>query len=278
VSERTILVLGGTGFVGSYLREHLRDAYRVVTTSRSGAGADHAFELADAPSSKLFDAVAPDVVVNCTVAYGSTLEKCFDVHVRQSAALFMAIRHRPIHFVQISSVSATADNKHASDYGFTKAMGDQLLGYCAGNGPFQVSILRFGQMFDLVGRSARSQPGLAAWVAAMKTGEPITVYTRAEQKRSYIPVQTAVRAIELAIRTPVLGTHDVISPDAYTPLELARLLAQLAGYDSSRMALVDKQALGYSIPGCSPEFEDWMSRQEPCVTYFARLVGNQRSP
>jgi nucleoside-diphosphate-sugar epimerase len=272
VSDKTVLVLGATGFVGSYLADELRAGHRVVTTSRSGASADHAFELADAASSTLFDTVAPDVVVNCTVGYGPTLEECFEVNVRQSAALYMALRRRSLHFVQLSSVSAAPDNRHATDYGLTKSLGEELLRHCAANGSLRVSILRFGQIFDLAGRFAKSQPGLAAWVAAMHAGAPITVYTRDAQPRSYIPVETVVRAVVHAIRTPVLGTHDVIGPDAYTPLELARLLVELAGYDASRIALVDKHALGYRIPACSPHFERWMSQQEPCATAFARLV------
>lgn len=279
MSKKTVLILGGTGFVGSYLRDRLRDEYRVLTTSRSGAGADLAFDLAQASSTPIFDEVGPDAVVNCTVCYGATLEECFEVNVRQSGMLFMALRNRPLHFVQLSSVSATPENKHLDDYGLTKAMSDELLHYCGLRGQFDVSILRFSQIFDADGRSARSQPGLHAWVRALAAGEPIEVYDREPRKRSYIPVETVAGAIALAIREAIHGTHDVIAPETYTPLELVRVLAGLAHYDASRLAVVDKAALAYAIPPCSPRFEGWLAEQEPVPEAFARLFLNRdRSP
>ncbi|CAN5923679.1 hypothetical protein BH11MYX4_BH11MYX4_04750 [soil metagenome] len=279
MSKKTVLILGGTGFVGSYLREHLRDEHRVLTTSRSGAGADLAFDLARASTTSLFDEVAPDAVVNCTVCYGATLEECFEVNVRQSGTLFMALRNRPLHFVQISSVSATPENRHHNDYGLTKALSDELLEYCALRGALRVSILRFSQIFDTGGRSAGSQPGLHAWVKALATGEPIKVYDRAPKKRSYIPVETVAGAIALTIREAIHGTHDVMTPETYTPLELVHLLAGLADYDTSRIEVVDKEALGYAIPPCSPRFEGWLAKQEPARAAFARLFpGRARSP
>lgn len=275
VSSRTVLILGGTGFVGSYLREHLRGEHRVVATSRSGAGADRAFRLADAASTSLFDEVAPDVVVNCTVSYASTLEECLAVNLHQTAALYLALRHRPLQLVQISSVSATADNKHQSDYGFTKAMGDELLAHVASHGELRATVLRFSQIFDAAGRSASSQPGLEAWGTAIRKGEPIRVFDREPRKRSYLPVESVVRAIAHAIRVPVHGTHDVIATESYTPRELVHLLAELGGYDPSRIERVDRSAAGYAIPACSPAFEGVLA-QEPLRAAFARLLARDQ--
>ena len=270
-SQKTVLILGGAGFVGAHVRERLRDEHRVLTTSRSGAGADYAFDLARSSESSIFDEVAPDVVVNCTAGYGRALAECLEVNVCHSAALFTRLQDRPLHFVQISSLSATPENKLATPYGLTKHIGDELLGYCASKGQLSASILRFGQIFDAEGRCAKSQPGLDGWVKSLKRGEPITVYGRAPQKRSYIPVQTVARAVAFAIRNAILRTHDVVAPESYAPLELALLLAKLAGRDASAIVSVDRTAFGYSIPACSPEFDRWMSEQEPCSAFFARM-------
>lgn len=275
MSKKTVLILGGTGFVGSYLRTYLEGDYRVVTTSRSGTNADHAFELGQASSTRLFDEVAPDAIVNCTVCYGPTLEACFEVNVREQAGLFMALRSRPLHFLQISSVSAAPANRHLNDYSLTKFMADELLSYGAASAKLRVTILRFAQIFDSAGGSEKSQPGLHAWVASLRKGEPIKVYDRDAQKRSYLPVQTAAGAVELAIRHPIYGTHDVIAPEAYTPRELAHLLAGLAGCDASRIELVDKSALGYAIPAVSAQFEGWMSEQTPVPQFLARFFAKQ---
>ncbi len=272
MTTRTVLILGGTGFVGSCLREHLRSKYRVVATSRSGAGADRAFELGDAASSTLFDEVAPDVIVNCTVSYGPGLRECLDVNVRQAGALYLALRERPLHFIQVSSVSATSENRSSSDYGFTKAMGDDLLTYATAHGDLVATILRFSQIFDAGGRSAASQPGLHAWASAVRGGEPLRVFDHEPRKRSYLPVETVVRAIEHAIENRIRGTHDVIAAESYTPLELVHLLAELGGYDAARIERVDRSAAAYVIPACSPQFEVLLAQQEPLRRAFERLV------
>ena len=275
MTARTVLILGGTGFVGSYLREHLRDVYSVVATSRSGAGADRAFDISNATSTSLFDDVAPDVIVNCTVSYGATLEECLEVNVRQSGALYLALRDRPIHFIQVSSVSATAENRRLDDYGFTKGLGDDLLAYCAERSELAVSILRFAQIFDVQGRSARSQPGLHAWVRAVLESKPIRVFDREPRKRSYVPIESVVRAIEQAIRQATVGTHDVIAAESYTPRELVHLFAELGDYDISRIEVVDQRAAGYAIPCCSPSFEALLAEQEPMRTALARLLARR---
>ena len=279
VSPKTVLILGGTGFIGSYLHEHLRGEHRVVATSRSGAGADHAFRLDDAASSSLFDEVAPDVVVNCTVSYAATLEESLKVNVYQTGALYLALRQRSLQLIQISSVSATHKNKQQSDYGFTKAMCDELLAHVAARSNLTATILRFPQIFDAEGRSASSQPGLEAWANAIRKGAPISVFDREPQKRSYLPIESVVRAIAHAIRVPVLGTHDVVAAESYTPSELVHLLAELGGYDRSRIEHVDKSAAGYAIPACSPEFEALLASNEPVRAAFSRLLArNEGAP
>jgi nucleoside-diphosphate-sugar epimerase len=268
---KTVLVLGANGLIGSRLRERLRADYRVVATTRSGAGADVAFALEQASSTTLFDTIAPDVVVNCTVAYGPTLEEAFATNVHQTGALFMALMNRPVHLVQISTISALPENKLTSEYSITKALADDFLEYCAQKGSFETTLLRFAQIFDRGADSVRSQPGLHAWVEAMKARRPIEVFGRSPKKRSYIAAEVVVNAIELAIREEIHGAHDVIAPESYTPNELAHLLAELGGYDGSHIRVVDKPAPGYWIPACSRRFESWISQQKPTSFFFAQL-------
>lgn len=274
--SKRVLILGGSGFVGSYLRDELAHEFEVETTSSSGAGATHTFDIMRPEHhSGVVLRGRHDVIVNCIVRRDGTFAEMFAVNVRGLAELALILREMPVHFVQISSVSATMENRHRDDYGFTKFLADEILLHCQRGASFRGSSLRFGQIFDLSGKSAASQPGLHRWVSQLRAREPIEVFAGSGARRSYLPVQTVARAVRHCIERELTGIHDVIAPDTYTPLELATLLVRYAGCDPDRIQVSHtRKPFEYAIPECSPEYRSWLAGQEPCAEYFRRLVQN----
>jgi nucleoside-diphosphate-sugar epimerase len=270
--SRRILILGGSGFVGSYLQAELSGAFQVETTSSSGRGATHAFDILRRDHHDLVLRGGYDAIVNCVVRRMGTLAECFEVNVRGLAELASALAASPVHFVQVSTLSATLENRHLGDYGLTKFLADELLAGCSRSGALRTASLRFGQIFDQAGRSAASQPGLHRWVAQLRAREPIEVFA-GSSKRAYIPVELVARAIRHAIENQLTGAHDVISPETFTPLELAELLVGQAGLGRDHLRLSTGQtASSYVVPECSPEYRSWFSRQEPVSEHFRRLI------
>jgi nucleoside-diphosphate-sugar epimerase len=268
-----ILILGGTGFVGGYVHRELAADHDLETTSTTGAGASHAFDITRAEHRTLIAEGGYRAVVNCTVRRAGTLAELYEVNVRGLADLVLALRDTPLHFIQISSFSGTLANRNATDYGLTKFLGDELLAHVGGGRhPLRAASLRFGQIFDAAGRSASSQPGLHGWVAQLRAGAAIRVFGAAG-KRSYLPVQVVARAVRHALARELTGVHDVVAPDSYTPLELARLLAAAAGRDDSSIAVDhEARAFDYAIPSCSPAFQAWIAGQESCSSSFREMV------
>ncbi len=270
-----LLILGGTGFVGGYVRRELEVDHDVETTSTTGANATHAFDITRADHLALAVDGGYDAVINCSVRRAGTLAELFEVNVRGLAALGFALRETAVKLIQVSSFSGTPANRNATDYGLTKFLGDELLAHLGdGRHPLRTASLRFGQIFDATGGSASSQPGLHHWASKLRVGESIKVFGAAG-KRSYLPVTVVARAIRHALARDLTGIHDVVAPDAYTPLELATLLAVAAGHDDSKI-VVDREAraFDYVIPACSPEFAAWMTDQEGCPSAFREMLNH----
>jgi len=275
MTRHRILILGGTGFVGAYVRRELEVDHDVETTSTTGAGATHAFDVTRAEHYALVVDGGYHAVINCSVRRAGTLAEFYEVNVRGLAALVLALRDTPLHLIQVSSIFGTLANHNTGDYGLTKFLGDELVAYVGdGRHPLRAASLRFGQIFDVEGRSASSQPGLHHWAAKLRAGESIRVFSNAG-KRSYLPAPVVARAIRHALARRLVGVHDVVAPDAYTPLELAGLLAAAAGYDDSKI-VVDREAraFDYAIPACSPEFQAWIAEQGGCSSSFRDMVNH----
>jgi nucleoside-diphosphate-sugar epimerase len=273
MKRRRILILGGTGFVGGFVRRELEADHDVETTSTSGTGATHAFDITRVEHHPLVVTGGYDAVINCSVRRGGTLDELYEVNVRGLSALVLALRAVPLHLIQVSSFSGTLANRHATDYGLTKFLGDELVTHVGdGRHALRAASLRFGQIFDVGGQSASSQPGLHQWVTKLRGGESIKVFGAAG-KRSYITAQVVARAMRHALERALIGAHDVVAPDAYTPLELATLLAAAAHADASQIVVDhEARAFDYTIPACSPEFQAWMTDQEGCPSSFQKMV------
>ncbi len=272
--RKRVLLLGGSGLVGSCLAEEIASAHDVTTTSTTGAGADRPFDVC-APDgwAKLVGADRYDTVVNCTVRHAGSLGELFDVHVAGALRLVGWLRDAPTHFIQVSSISAIPGNRNQGDYALTKFLADELLLHASRTGSWRVSVLRFPQIFDVRGRSRRTQPGLHRWVSQIRSGQPIEVFTGSDARRSYIAAPLAAKAIRRCLEEEIVGVHDVIPAERFTLLELATLLTRIRGADPGTIRQNSSvRPAEYVIPECSQAFTEWLAAQEPCESHFRRLM------
>jgi nucleoside-diphosphate-sugar epimerase len=262
-----ILIIGGTGFLGSYLRKHLADFYHV----------DHTYANSESPGGiryragedRLNDVVHKkyDIIVNninpLSLTYSQALSSTEDV------VSFCNQTHARL--IHISSVSAIFENRFSNSYNLKKAIAEDLVRtetVTAGS-----SILRFTQLFDADGLSRASQAGLYYLLKEIKYNRAITVFSNHKAcLRNYMPVELAVKMVRSVIEKNLSGIFNA-HLDAFTLSfdELLKTLTSLnKGYDSNELIKPgDKEGLAYVIPGQSDELAATIGKEETIGHYFA---------
>lgn len=268
-----ILILGGTGFVGFNLKKYLSGFYDVAITSRSGASADLAFDIADERSySGLNDNF--DIVINCIVDYNSSLEQKIKSDVLYKMRLLEQVAKKGSHYIEVSSVFATEENKTLSDYNFAKFLSDEIVCYVSDKANLRYSILRYPQIFDLEEKGRVSQKGFYYFIDTFRQQQILNVFGNAEAKRSYMPVEVLVKTVHEAIKKKIMGIHNVVMPDAYSANDLITEFRKSITFPDKNISYQPgRAAMEYSIPGCSVYFEEFLSQQPGgCAYYFKKLL------
>jgi UDP-glucose 4-epimerase len=257
VADRTVLVTGGAGFVGSHIAAALVEDNRVRVLDDLSGGrrervpdgtelivGDVADEDARARAMDGVDLVFHEAAlvsvarsVETPVAteetnVGTTLELLEDARAADARVVFAssaAVYGHP-ESVPVSECHPTAP---ASPYGTSKLAADQYVRLYADLYDLPTVALRY---FNVYGPG---QPGgdysgvVATFREQARAGDPITVHGDGQQTRDFVHVDDVVRANLLAATTDEVGrAFNVGSGDAVTIAELAERIRAAAGTDS----------------------------------------------
>ncbi|WP_027469416.1 SDR family oxidoreductase [Deefgea rivuli] len=153
-----ILILGGTGLIGSALASQL-SSHDVCTLSRSRAPNTIYGDFAQLRSAEvwlpLLDGV--DVVVNAVGIFNESPSQTFsDLHVNAPIALFAACEQTSVRVIQVSALGAAPDAVTA--YWRSKGQADAVL--CASS--LNWSIIRPSLIYAANGRSSRALCSIAS--------------------------------------------------------------------------------------------------------------------
>ena len=145
-----ILIVGGTGFIGGYLRQHLlNNNYDVDFTSRSNNFGIKYDALTDELSSCIEQKY--DYVINNI----NPQHLKYNTSVKNDESVIEYCKKYNSNLIHISSLFATERNKNTSAYNLKKYFSEELikqeldLNKC--------TILRFPQVFDEKGQAGASQ-------------------------------------------------------------------------------------------------------------------------
>lgn len=208
-----ILIVGGTGFVGSYLSKHLVKNHEVKITSRSLNNSDFVYigekdELLKVVKEKfnlIINNLAPDGFSN------KNLENCIksisNYCIKNSSNL-----------IQISSIFASIYNREYNDYSFKKALcEDIIVNKMAAD---KYAILRFPQLFDYDGKARKTQTGLYWLAESILKKHPISLYkNHNECLRNYMPVELLLKIIDSTIENNITGLQDAYFNDFTLPIK-----------------------------------------------------------
>jgi len=254
-----VLVTGGAGFIGSHLAAellHRGAAVRTFDNLSSGARGNLA---AIAGQVEAVDGDLRDVaaVIRATegieVVYHLAADAsaprsvadprtCYDVNVTGTLNLLEAARKAGCRRVVFASSSAvygddpilpkreTMIPRPSSPYASSKLAGEDLCAVFGRSYGLETVALRFFNVYgprqDPNGPYA---PVIPRFIAALRRGEPATIFGDGEQTRDFVYVEDVVRALVLAATAPdiVGGPYNVASGMAVTLNRLVSILGDL---------------------------------------------------
>jgi len=267
-----VLILGGTGLVGSNLVKVLSKANTVDYTSRSGKNESLLFNISK-PETFVICNNNYDVIINCIVDYTSEIETRLQQDILDKFNLLEFVSTHTSHYIDVSSISALEENKLNSDYNFSKYLAEQVTVYCARKFKFNYSILRYAQVFDQEEKARVVQKGLYYFVDSFRNQTVLNVLGDADFKRSYIPVEILCKTIEYAMQNSIYGPHNVIMPELFSSKDLIKIFSNQKLLNEEKIIFKPAEpSTQYFVPPCSTYFNEFMIRSNSVVPYFIKLL------
>lgn len=266
-----VLILGGSGLVGSHLKTELEKDHEVTATSRAGNNGLLKFDITNNATFSVFNS-SYDAVIDCIVDYTLNLNDKLNNDVIGKERMLRLLFQKKIYYLAISSVSATEANKHLSDYNFSKFLSDETIRHFANFYGLECCILRYSQIFDYNEISRKVQSALYYFIDSLRSNKPLNVFGNPDLKRSYMPIEVLVKTVRKALMERITGTHDIIMRDTYSSNDLIKALAPIVNYDENNLHYdADKKVSEYKIPLSSNVF-DGLLQNENCLPYLKKLL------
>lgn len=266
-----ILILGGSGLVGNYIKLELEKIHEVTATSRTERDHYILFNLNDEKTYSVIDN-SYDFVIDCTVDYNLSLQDKIRNEVLGKEKLLRLLLQNKTHYIAISSVSATNENKNLSDYNFSKFLSDETIKHFSTLYKLPCTILRYAQIFDYDEKAKKIQGALYYFIESFRSNQTLNVFGNANRKRSYMPIEILVKTIKKTIEEKITGTHDIIMPDTYSAQDLISVFGEMTTYSLSNLNYQPEKSISeYTIPRCSPTFINFLMK-ENCTEYFKKLL------
>ncbi len=245
--HRSILLIGGSGFIGTHIAARLADAgYRVVVPTRRSARARHLLVLptVQVVEANIFDAAQRDrllqgcdAVINLVGVlhsrpgqpWGPAFERA---HVELPRQLVQACRQRGIRRVlHMCALGAAADA--ASMYQRSKAEGEKLM-LASG---LDVTSFRPSVVFGPEDQFLNLFAQLQRWLPVMALGG-------ADARFQPVYVGDVADAFVHALddRAAIGKTYELVGPHVYTLRELVKLAGVYSGHPRPVIALPDALA------------------------------------
>ncbi len=298
-SQRTSLVTGGAGFIGSHLVEHLaqRGEHVIIIDDLSTGSRDNLRDV-DPKKYTLIEAsvteglrsvkAAPNAIYHLAAAVGVRLVIDQPIHtietnVHETSAIlrFAAQKMTPILIASTSEVYGKSPKTPFCEdddvvygpttfsrwsYACSKAIDEYLALAYHRDCKLPVAIVRF---FNTVGPRQVGEYGmvLPRFVKAALVGEPLEVHGDGEQSRCFCDVRDVVPAIVRILAEPnCFGkVFNIGSDTAITILELASLVKRTLGSDSPINLVPYDRAF-------APGFEDLRTRR-PDLSRLRSAIG-----
>jgi dTDP-4-dehydrorhamnose reductase len=251
VSANRIAIVGGSGQLGSALRELLRDREPIAPPH-----AELPLEERDAVE-RFLDEARPDVLINCAAFHNVDVcerepQNAFAVNALAVDRAAEACAARGIAFATVSTdyvFAGTLGRPYREDdpvepltaYGASKAAGEFLTRRHGA----QHYIVRTSGVFGTVGTSNKGYTLIERVLGQAERGEPTRMTADMTFSPSYAP--HVARAIRDVLDREAYGTHHVTNCGAVTWYEFVRAAFERAGHAGAPLEAISYSALGNAV-------------------------------
>jgi len=249
MKSKTILVTGGTGFIGNHLVNKLISLnYQVVVIDDLSASDKTNFpkqakfikaKVQDPKLNKIIKSIKPEVIFHLAAenSVSSPVNKTLTSNVIGTYNLLNSAKNNQVkHFIFTSSaavygeskvfpIKETHPTKPISAYGISKLTGEL---YCQQFREFfKTSIFRFANVYG-PGQSSLNEGGVVAiFINQLLNNKKPFIYGDGYQTRDFIYVSDVVDALILSLKKPQNTTLNIGSNSEVSILALLKLIAKL---------------------------------------------------
>jgi nucleoside-diphosphate-sugar epimerase len=264
-----ILIVGGTGFIGSYLYNHLTKLNYLVhfTSRKSKFGIKY-----DASTMNLSDVVCEryNIVINNINPQNLN----YNISIKNDESIIDYCKKNNSFLIHISSLFATEKNRNANSYSLKKAFSEEIIRQELNESKY--TILRFTQVFDYNGKSIISQKGLHYLFECVKYNRPISMFSNYKDcYRNYLSIDVLVNMISVVIENKITGVLNA-HIDSFTMsfLDLIKTITSLnPNYNKNFINIGDNIGLAYAIESESKQLISKLSYKKP-LDYFKEAYDN----
>ena len=257
-NQRTALVTGGAGFIGSHLVDALvarGDSVAVIDDMSSGksgylnpAAELYEMDIRDDDAANIIDSVRPDVVFHVAAQISvsvSAREPKFDAETNILGSLNIldamnAVGAPKMVFVstggamygepEILPAPETLPAHPAAPYGASKLAVENYLSVYKGLRGIDYSIIRPANVYG-PRQDPHGEAGVVAiFTRAMLAGQPVRIFGDGTDERDYVHVEDVVDALIRAADCPGTGPYNIGSGRGTSVNDIAAMLAALTGY------------------------------------------------
>ena len=220
---KRVVIIGGTGFLGSQLTRVLRDAgHQVIVASRHPAGGNGSVAADVRLSETLFAAIAgAEVVINCVSLYRETAGITFeDVHVLGARNVAYTARESGVDIlIHVSGIGA--DRTSVSPYVCSRGKGEQVVRKAFPGAVILRPCAMIGPGEDLLASIA----AIPRWLPALP------LFGNGSACLQPVHTQDVADAVRHIIETGGMEgrTCELGGPDVMSYAELLRLVKKLRG-------------------------------------------------
>tara|TARA_B100000787_G_scaffold158577_2_gene136097 strand:+ start:18 stop:875 length:858 start_codon:yes stop_codon:yes gene_type:complete len=254
MTSSQVLIIGGTGYVGSNVSSHLSSLnYDVKSLGRKKCdlttieGRDHLIELlSEKPSHVVFLAAL-------TRSVSETIDSCFYNINQVEFFLYACSKAPPLSVCFMSAadiyghggrqVSELGSYSVENPYGMYKLFSENILKFSL-KSICPLSILRFSGVF---GGQGDQTSLIFKFSKAIVDNKKITLHSNGEVYRDYLPVSLLSKVIELVIKSPCNETFNVSCGEDISIIKLVRLIEASVDNTAKLSLLEDVRSRDFSL-------------------------------